>query len=195
MNESHATDRKKLVARRWFLRDCGVGLGGMALASLLSGELAAATASASLAPRAAHYAAKAKRVIYLFMAGAPSHLDLFDYKPKLVSLSGTLPPASVLAGYRSAFINPNSALLGPKFKFAKHGKSGAELSELLPNLAKVADDIAIVKSLHTDAFNHAPAQIFMNTGSQQFGRPSIGSWVTYGLGSESRDLPGFVVFS
>src|SRR5256884_8360050 len=129
------------------------------------------------------------------MAGAPSHLELFDYKPELAKWNGKLPPAELLKGYRSAFINPNSALLGPKFKFARHGQGGAELSELLPHLARVADDIAIVKSMHTDAFNHAPAQIFMNTGSQQFGRPSIGSWVTYGLGSESQDLPGFVVFS
>ena len=129
------------------------------------------------------------------MAGAPSHLELFDYKPQLAKFDGTLPPAELLKGYRAAFINPNSKLLGPKFKFAKHGKCGAELSELLPHLAEVADDIAIVKSMVTDAFNHAPAQILMNTGSQQFGRPSFGSWTTYGLGSESRDLPGFVVFS
>lgn len=195
MNETLATNRKKLVARRWFLRDCGVGLGGMALASLLSRESAATAATKSLAPRTAHFAAKAKRVIYLFMAGAPSHLDLFDYKPKLVNLSGTLPPPSVLAGYRSAFINPNSALLGTKFKFAKHGKSGAELSELLPNLAKMADDICIVRSMNTDAVNHAPAQILMNTGSQQFGRPSLGSWTLYGLGCETENLPGYVVLS
>src|SRR5437764_12718407 len=129
------------------------------------------------------------------MAGAPSHLELFDNKPQLAKFDGTLPPADLLKGYPAAFINPNSKLLGPKFKFAKHGKSGAELSELLPHLAGVADDIAIVKSMHTDAFNHAPAQIFMNTGSQQFGRPSLGAWVTYGLGSESSDLPAFVVFS
>ncbi len=148
-----------------------------------------------LAPKAPHFAPKAKRVIYLFMAGAPSHLDLFDYKPQLAKFSGTLPPAELLKGYRAAFINPQSKLLGPKFKFAKYGKSGAELSELLPNLAQVVDDIAIVKSMKTDAFNHAPAQIFLNTGSQQFGRPSIGAWTTYGLGSETSDLPAFVVFS
>ncbi|MGZ4986917.1 MAG: DUF1501 domain-containing protein, partial [Limisphaerales bacterium] len=122
-------------------------------------------------------------------------LDLFDYKPQLAKFSGTLPPAELLKGYRAAFINPQSKLLGPKFKFAKYGKSGAELSELLPNLAQVVDDIAIVKSMKTDAFNHAPAQIFLNTGSQQFGRPSIGAWTTYGLGSETSDLPAFVVFS
>src|SRR5256885_6396346 len=127
------------------------------------------------------------------MAGAPSHLELFDNKPQLTKFDGTLPPAELLKDYRAAFINPSSKLLGPKFKFTRHGNSGAELSELLPHLGEVADDIAIVKSMRTDAFNHAPAQIFMNTGSGQFGRPSMGSWVTNGLGSESQDLPGFVV--
>ena len=148
-----------------------------------------------LAPKAPHFAPKAKRVIFLFMAGAPSHLELFDNKPQLAKFDGTLPPPELLKGYRAAFINPNSKLLGPKFKFARHGQCGAELSELLPHLAEVVDDIAIVKSMVTDAFNHAPGQILMNTGSQQFGRPSLGAWVTYGLGSESQDLPGFVVFS
>ena len=188
------------VSRRWFLKQCGVGLGGIALHNLL-GEYAA-TASTSgnapkspLAPKQPHFPAKAKNVIYLFMAGAPSHLELFDYKPQLAKFNGTLPPAELLKGYRAAFINPNSTLLGPKFTFAKHGQSGAELSELLPHLAEVADDIAIVRSMSTDAFNHAPAQIMMHTGSQQFGRPSVGSWSLYGLGSESKDLPGFVVFS
>src|SRR5205085_1315886 len=134
-------------------------------------------------------------VIFLFQGGAPSHLDLFDYKPALEKFNGTLPPAELLKGYRAAFINPNSTLLAPKFKFAKHGQCGAEVSELLPHMAGIVDDIAIVKSMQTDAFNHAPAQIFMNTGTQQFGRPSLGAWTTYGLGSESHDLPGFVVFS
>ena len=148
------------------------------------------TAANPLAPKLPHFAPKAKRVIYLFMAGAPSHLELFDYKPQLAKFDGTLPPPELLKGYRAAFINPNSKLLGPRFKFARHGKSGAELSELLPHTAAVADDIAIVKSMQTDAFNHAPAQILMNTGSPQFGRPSIGAWATYGLGSESENLPG-----
>ena len=129
------------------------------------------------------------------MAGAPSHLELFDYKPQLAKFDGTLPPAELLKDYRAAFISPNSALLGPKFKFAKHGKCGAELSELLPHLATIVDDIAIVKSMHTDAFNHAPGQLLMSTGSQQFGRPSMGAWCSYGLGTESQDLPAFVVFS
>ena len=129
------------------------------------------------------------------MAGAPSHLELFDYKPQLAKFDGTLPPPDLLKGYRAAFINPNSKLLGPKFKFAKYGQSGTELSELLPHLSKVVDDIAMVKSMVTDAFNHAPGQLLMNTGTMQFGRPSMGAWVTYGLGSESKDLPAFVVFS
>ncbi|MGI8565719.1 MAG: DUF1501 domain-containing protein, partial [Pyrinomonadaceae bacterium] len=133
--------------------------------------------------------------IFLFMAGAPSHLEMFDNKPQLAKFNGTLPPPELLKGYRSAFINPNSKLLGPKFKFAKYGQSGAELSELLPYTAGIVDDITIVKSMVTDAFNHAPGQLLMNTGSQQFGRPSMGAWVTYGLGSESKDLPAFVVFS
>jgi len=188
------------LARRWFLRECGVGLGAMALGQLLGNPRSQAGDSAQsltnpLAPRQSHFPGKAKRVIFLFMAGAPSHLELFDNKPELAKFDGTLPPPELLKGYRAAFINPNSKLLGPKFKFARYGQSGAELSELLPRLAEVVDDVAIVKSMVTDAFNHAPAQILMNTGSQQFGRPSIGSWVTYGLGSESEDLPGFIVFS
>jgi hypothetical protein len=186
----------KLVTRRWFFRDCAVGLGAIALAELFrENGLAAPALADPLAPRPPQYAAKAKRVIFLFMAGAPSHLELFDYKPKLAELDGTLPPADLVKGYRAAFINPSSKLLGPRFKFAKHGQCGAELSELLPHLATVADDIAIVRSMVTDAFNHAPGQILMNTGTQQFGRPSFGAWVTYGLGSESRSLPAFVVFS
>ncbi|MBA3442330.1 MAG: DUF1501 domain-containing protein, partial [Pyrinomonadaceae bacterium] len=187
---------KKQVSRRWFFEQCGVGVGAMALGHLLaSAGLAADGADNPLAPKKPHHAPRAKNVIFLFMAGAPSHLEMFDYKPQLAKFNGTLPPAELLKGYRSAFINPNSKLLGPKFKFAKYGKSGAELSELLPYTAEVVDDISIVKSMVTDAFNHAPGQILMNTGSQQFGRPSMGAWVTYGLGSESKDLPAFVVFS
>jgi hypothetical protein len=182
------------ISRRWFLEQCGVGVGALALQSLLGEALSAATAD-PLAPRKSHHTPKATRVIFLFQAGAPSHLDLFDYKPQLEKLNGQLPPAELIKNYRAAFINPQSTFLAPKFKFAKHGQSGAELSELLPHLATVVDDIAIVRSLATDAFNHAPGQIMMNTGSQQFGRPSIGAWTTYGLGSEARDLPGFVVLN
>jgi len=174
--------------RRWFFEQCRIGLGGIALHSLLAN-------TDPLAPKPPHFAPKAKNVIFLFMAGAPSHLELFDDKPALRKFDGTLPPPELLKGYRAAFINPNSKLLGPKFEFQKYGQSGAELSSLLPHLAEVVDDIAIVKSLVTDAFNHAPGQLLMNTGAMQFGRPSMGAWVTYGLGSESRDLPAFVVFS
>ena len=188
------------VSRRWFLEQCGVGLGSIALGQLLQADGYAASPDKAasvnpLAPKAPHHAAKAKRVLFLFMAGAPSHLELFDYKPHLAKFDGTLPPPDLLKGYRAAFINPSSKLLGPKFKFARHGDSGTELSELLPHLATVADDITVVKGMVTDAFNHAPAQIMMSTGSQIFGRPSMGAWAGYGLGSESQDLPGFVVFS
>src|SRR6476620_5422233 len=147
----------RATARRWFLKECGVGLGSVALASLL-GDSANAAAD-PLAPKKPHFAPKAKRVVFLFMAGAPSHLELFDNKPTLAKYDGKLPPPDLIKGYRAAFINPQSKFLGPKFKFAKYGQSGAELSELLPNLAKIADDVTIVKSMSTDAFNHAPAQI------------------------------------
>ena len=187
----------QIVNRRWFLQQCRVGLGAMAL-SQLGGNLATADRAASLnpmAPKQPHFPGKVKRVIYLFMAGAPSQLELFDHKPELAKRNGMKPPAELIEGYRAAFIEPDAALLGPKFKFAKHGQSATEVSELLPHLAEVVDDIAIVRSMKTDAFNHAPGQIMMSTGSQQFGRPSFGAWTTYGLGSESENLPAFVVFS
>lgn len=176
------------VARRWFLQQCGIGLGAVALRQLLH-------ASDSLAPQQLHHKPRAKNVILLFMGGGPSHLELFDHKPELAKYEGKLPPEELLEGYRAAFIDPNSTLLGPKFKFARHGESGAEFSELIPHIASISDEIAIAKSMVTDAFNHAPAQLMMSTGSQQFGRPSMGAWTLYGLGTESRDLPGFVVFS
>ena len=191
----HAAEQHRHhLTRRWFFKDCGVGLGAIALHSLL-GDRTQAAAVNPMAPRSPHFPGKAKRVIYLFMAGAPSHLELFDNKPQLTKFNGTLPPAELLKGYRAAFINPSSTLLGPKFKFARHGNSGIELSELLPNLSGVADQLTVIKSMQTDAFNHAPAQIFMNTGAQQFGRPSFGAWTTYGLGAETQDLPSYVVFS
>lgn len=190
----HAGDPRE-ITRRWFLRECGIGLGAIALADLAGRTVHGSASADPLAPKMPHYPAKAKNVIFLFMAGAPSHLELFDNKPQLAKFDGELPPPDLIKDYRAAFINPNSKLLGPKFKFSKHGQCGAELSELLPHLAEVVDEIAIVKSMVTDAFNHAPGQIMMNTGAQIFGRPSMGAWVTYGLGTESRDLPGFVVFS
>ena len=185
------------ITRRHFYRECGVGLGKIALASLLAGSRTARAEGVAnpLAPRPPHFAPKAKRVIYLFMAGAPSQLDLFDSKPTLQKFDGKPVPAEVVKDQRYAFIRPDASLMASRFKFARHGKSGAELSEMLPHLAGVADDIAIIKSVHTDQFNHAPAQIFVNTGSSLPGRPSMGSWVTYGLGSEAADLPGFVVLS
>ncbi len=187
---------RHFLTRRWFFQQCGVGLGAIALRSLLADSAQPAPPALNLlAPRQPHHAPRAKRVIFLFMAGAPSHLELFDNKPELTKWNGKLPPAELLKGYRAAFINPDATLLGPKFKFVRHGRSGLELSELFPHLGGVADELCIVKSMHTDAFNHAPAQIFMNTGSQQFGRPSLGAWTTYGLGSEASDLPAYVVFS
>jgi len=198
LHQELASERRRFLTRRWFFRDCGLGLGALALGSLLTGRAAAANSSASanpLAPRAPHFPPRAKRVIYLFMAGAPSQLDLFDYKPSLQKWNGQPVPKEVVKGQQYAFIKPDAALYASEFKFDRHGQSGAEISEALPHLASVVDDIALIKSMQTDAFNHAPGQIFMNTGSQQFGRPSMGSWVTYGLGSESQDLPGFVVLN
>jgi len=186
------------ATRRHFFSDCGLGVGKMALAGLLARESFAESARAPtgpLAPKPPHFPAKAKAVIQLFMAGAPSQLELFDHKPKLAEIEGKPIPPEVIGGQRYAFIRPDAAVLGPQFKFARHGDSGAEISEMLPWLAGVVDEIAIVRSCRTDQFNHAPAQIFMNCGFGQPGRPSMGSWVTYGLGSECDELPAFVVMS
>ncbi len=190
---THHQQFARQISRRWFLRDCGVGLGSIALADLLRQRGCAEPTADPLTARQPHIAPKAKRVVYLFMAGGPSHLELFDNKPTLSKYDGQLPPPKLIEGYRAAFISHSAKFLGPKFKFARHGRCGAELTDLLPHLAAVVDDIAIVKSMTTDAFNHAPAQIMMNTGAQQFGRPSFGAWTLYGLGSETRELPGFVV--
>jgi uncharacterized protein (DUF1501 family) len=195
------TEISTSVTRRHFFQDCGVGVGKIALASLLGSAALSAGAMAEqqpanpLAARPAHFAPKAKAVIHLFMAGAPSQLEMFDYKPELTRLEGKPIPPSVIGGQRYAFIRPDAATLGPRFKFARHGESGAELSEVLPNLVKVVDDLCIIRSCTTDQFNHAPAQIFFNTGFSQPGRPSLGSWVTYGLGAETSELPAFVVMS
>lgn len=190
-------EHAKLISRRWFLRDCGLGLGAVALASLLGTDrrLRAADPADPLAPKSPHHAPKAKRVIYLFMGGAPSQLDLFDYKPTLAKYDGQPVPKDVVMGQKYAFIKPDAALFASEFKFARHGRCEAEISEALPHLAEVVDDIAIVKSMVTDAFNHAPGQVLMQTGSSQFGRPSMGAWVLYGLGSEAQNLPGFVVLN
>ena len=187
--------RAKVLRRRWFLKDCAVGLGSLAAMELLAGDLAADEQAGPLAPKQPHFPPKIKRVVYMFQAGAPSQLELYDPKPELAKHNGELPPPDLLKGYRAAFINPNSALLGGKFGFAPKGQCGMELSEVLPQIGSIADDIVLIRSMQTDAVNHAPAQIMMNTGSQQFGRPSLGSWSLYGLGSESKDLPGFVVLT
>jgi len=168
----------KASTRRHFFRQAGFGIGAAAFTNVM----------ASAPP-----AAKAKSIIYLFMAGAPSQVDLFDSKPTLQKYDGQNIPDEFVKGERFAFIKGKPKLLGSPFEFARCGNSGAEISELLPHLRTVADDIAIVRSMHTTQFNHAPAQIFMNTGFQIIGRPSMGSWMTYGLGSECKDLPGFVV--
>jgi hypothetical protein len=188
----------KFITRRWFFQQCGVGLGSIALSSLLSRGASAAVrpvATNPLAPRPAHFPGQARRVIYLFMGGAPSQLDLFDNKPSLRKYNGQPVPKEVVMGQKYAFIKPDAALFASDFKFSRHGRCGAELSEALPHLAGVVDDIAIVKSLTTDAFNHAPGQVMMQTGSMQFGRPCLGAWTLYGLGSESENLPGFVVLN
>lgn len=175
-----------------------MGIGTLALSSLLSDESrgeapAAAIATGPLAPQPAHFPPRAKNVIFLHMVGAPSQLELFDYKPTLQKFDGQPCPQELLEGKRFAFLRGHPSLLGTRVKFDRHGESGLELSELLPHLASVADEIAVVKTLHTEQINHGPAQLMFHTGFGRFGRPSIGSWVTYGLGSESRDLPAYVV--
>jgi hypothetical protein len=209
--------RLRSRTRRHFFADCGVGLGAIALGSIVRGEHIAGadephdgSARRSQAPapsahriadplagRPGHFAARAKNVIYLFMAGGPSQLELFDYKPDLKRYSGQPIPDSFIQGRRFAFMDlftkEHPKLLGTVRPFARHGQSGAWVSALLPHLATVVDDLTFVKSVATDVFNHAPAKLFVNTGSAQFGRPSMGAWVTYGIGSESSNLPGFVV--
>ena len=179
--------------RRHFFQQAGFGIGSLALGSLLNRSLLAQATANPMAVRPPHFAPKAKKIIFLFMAGAPSQLDLFDYKAKLNQYDGQPVPQDVIKGERFAFIKGTPKLLGSPHTFARHGQCGAELSNLLPHLATMVDDIAIVKSMQTTQFNHAPGQIFMSTGHQIPGRPSMGSWLTYGLGSECSNLPGFVV--
>ena len=187
MNSLPATDASADITRRHFFRECGYGVGKLALAGLLTNSFAR--------PAGTHFAPKAKRVIHLFQAGAPSQLELFDNKPKLKAFEGKPLPPSVIGDQRYAFIQRDAAVLGPRFPFARHGQCGAELSDKLPHLAKVVDEIAIIRSMHTDQFNHAPGQIFFNTGFPQPGRPCLGSWLSYGLGAETDNLPAFVVLS
>src|SRR5947209_2596743 len=189
-----------LLTRRQLFGRTAAGLGTVALASLLNEHLFAAAKDDALKTQGVlprlHFVPKAKRVIYLFMSGGPSHIDLFDYKPKLRVYHGQELPASVRMGQRVTGMTAGQKsfpCVAPMFKFAQHGKRGAWVSELLPNIASVVDDIAIVKSLHTEAINHDPAITCIQTGHQLPGRPSLGSWLSYGLGNESQSLPAFVV--
>ncbi len=209
MNPLHEYVQKQ--SRRQFLRGSGIGLGAVALGSLLRESAVAGVSDPGhksdagykkdpghkpanpLAARLPHFAPTARNVIYLHMIGAPSQLDLFDNKPKLVEHDGQACPPELLEGKRFAFLGGEMTLAGSQYRFDRHGQSGQEISELLPHLATVADDITILKGLHTDEINHAPAQMFLHTGFGRGGRPSFGSWVVYGLGSESRDLPAYVV--
>jgi hypothetical protein len=183
-------DLNRIRSRRHFFREVGAGIGTMALASLLQAE-----SGNPLSVRKPHFAPKAKNVIFLFMEGGPSQLDLFDPKPELQKWSGKPLPESYTKNLQLAFIKPNAAVLGSPYAFAPRGQCGMEISELLPHLAEVSDDICLVRSMHTDAFNHHPGQLLLFAGTTQVGRPSMGSWVVYGLGSESKNLPGFVVLS
>jgi hypothetical protein len=203
MSVKHHSEALRTMTRRHFFKESGVGIGTLALSALLDEQLFAFEPSTSSGspraksrddPSASSGSARAKSIIYLFMAGAPSQLDLFDPKPKLQQYDGQeIPEEFIPQGERFAFITGKPRLLGSPFTFARYGQSGAELSNLMPHLSKVVDDIALVRSMKTTQFNHAPGQIFMNTGHQIPGRPSLGAWLSYGLGSESTDLPGFVV--
>jgi len=185
------------LTRRYFLQKSGYGIGSCALASLFLQDAAAGTRETPLSPQPTDFPARAKNVIYIHLVGAPSHLDLFDYKPELQKRTGELCPDEFFEGKKLAFIREQPTLLGTPddkdFKFQSCGQSGIQISNLLPHLQTVADDITVIKTVTTEQFNHAPAQLFLLTGFGQFGRPSLGSWVTYGLGSENQNLPGFVV--
>ena len=185
------------LTRRSFFNTAASGVGGIALASLLQqdGLLAAPAAPNPLAPKSPHFPGKAKNCIFFFMAGAPSQIDLFDPKPKLNELHGQVLPESMTKNVRFAFINKNSKLLGSSRTYKKYGQCGMEFSDLLPHLGSCADDLLMVRSLHSEQFNHHPGQLMMQCGRGTFGLPSMGSWLNYGLGSESQNLPGYVVLS
>ena len=181
-------------SRREFLKQSGAGIGAMALASMFNEQLfAAPKATDPSAPRKPHFTAKAEHVIYIHLVGGASQLELFDHKPELAKRSGDKCPDEMFKGKQLAFIRDHPTLLGTRFKFNRHGQGGLELSEHLPKLGGVADELALIHTIKSDHFNHAPAQLFQHTGFGQFGRPGIGSWVSYGLGTENRDLPGYVV--
>ena len=181
------------VTRRWFLGQVGLGIGGMALSSLISDPRSMADEPLQVFP-APHFAPKARRIISIHMAGSPPQQDLFDPKPLLDELNGQPCPEDLLDGVIFPFIKGHPKILASPYKFQRHGSCGMEISELLPHLGEVADEICLIRSMHTDQFNHAPAQLFIYSGSSRFGRPSMGSWLTWGLGSMNEDLPAFVVF-
>lgn len=192
----------KQLSRRHFLLESAAGLGAAALASFMGGCAAKNSQSQDLlstldpmAPKPPHFPGKARRVIYMHMAGAPSQLELFDYKPELQKLHNQLCPPSLLDGKRFAFIRGTPKMLGPQAVFQQRGESGAYVSDYLPHFAGLADEVSFLKAVHTDQFNHAPAQLFVHTGGPRLGRPSMGSWVTYGLGTENNNLPGYVVLT
>jgi hypothetical protein len=195
MNRPTSLDRVGLQTRRHFLRDGGLGLGALALAQLLGDGARADRAAAGdpLTPRKPHFPAKAKNVIVLHLSGAPPHLDMFDYKPELVKRNDQPCPESLVKGKRFAFTSGTPKLLGTPQKFARRGRSGSWVSDALPQIGRIADDLTFIKSMYTEQFNHAPAELLLYTGSPRQGRPSMGTWVTYGLGSESKDLPGYIV--
>ncbi len=181
------------ITRRQFLGQSSLALGAMAMASALGASPAAAALDNPLAPKKPHFAAKAKRMIYIHLTGSPPNLDLFDYKPELVKRDGQPCPDAYTKGKRFAFTSGTPRLLGTRRTFKQHGKAGIWLSDAVPQLAEVADELCVVHSMVTDQFNHAPAELLVFTGSPRPGRPSMGAWVTYGLGSENQDLPGFIV--
>ena len=197
-HDPQGAKRVRHLARRQFLTSSASGLGAAALTSLLAddGLLARDRSSDPLAPKPPHFAPKAKSCIFIFLAGAPSHIDLYDPKPVLANRNGQPLPKSMTEQVRFAFIQKDSAvLMGSKRKYTAHGQCGMELSDLLPHIGSCADDICLIRSMHTEAFNHHPGQLMMTTGVPRFGRPSLGSWLNYGLGNESENLPGYVVLT
>src|SRR6266542_4343142 len=198
MNSQFKLQNARAITRRQFFHSTGLSLGTIALGGLLSpvgyaGAAPKLNIARPLAPKNPPFTPRAKSIIYLHMSGAPPSLDMFDWKPKLAELNLKPCPEELLKGQRFAFIKGVPRMLGSPYKFARHGKSGAWVSEMLPHFTEIVDDVAIVKSMWTDQFNHAPAELFIYTGSPRFGAASMGSWLTYGLGTENRDLPGFVV--
>ena len=184
----------QLNTRRHFLKNCGVGLGAGALAQILSPDAFGLKAPENpLLPRKSHFSSKAKRVIYIHLTGSPPHLDLWDYKPELVKRTDQECPDEFIKGKQFAFTSGTPKLMGTPRTFSQYGKSGMWMSDAIPHLHQHADDLCVIKSMHTDQFNHAPAELFVHTGFPQPGRPSFGAWTTYGLGSENQDLPGYVV--